>query len=256
MMEFLGAMCMFKGIDLSWIKAEALKLVKKHWDIDFIPNIVFDRKTDEEWDNYFKEDYGTLLGLYYDEDMTIEFNTKRNSNRTLAEIKKTLLHELCHWYLHYNDLPYRDADVRFAHELIRVGLRPNPIPAHYNAYKEARKDTPYHTFELVDNGEEKITTRLYHKRKNQNDFKKDLKNVMERLKAEFLKQQEEYEKGESNYVVEIWVGEVVSALCEWHGYEQMEYPIYSTVIGNEYGRFEDEVDFDSVIDSLTDNKYV
>ncbi|MFS0815374.1 SprT-like domain-containing protein [Lysinibacillus sp. 1P01SD] len=249
---------MYKGTDLSWIEAEALMLVKKHWGIDFIPNIVFDRSTDEEWDNNFgkDDDKCTLLGVYWSKDMTIEFNTKQNSKRTLAEIKKTLLHELCHWYLHYNELPYHDSDVRFGHELIRTGLRPNTTPAHYNAYKEAKKDTRYHTFELVDNGEEKIVTRLCHKRKDQNDFKKDLKDVMKRLKAEFIKQQEEYEKGEYDSVDDIWVGEVVGALCEWHGYEEMEYPIYSIVIGNENGRFEDEDDFNSVIDSLTNIKYV
>lgn len=226
----------FKGTDLEWIKKEAFRLVKKHWGINYIPNIEFDILSQEEWDNWSKNNYNedkTLLGLYHNKTKTIEFNTKINSTRSINDIRKTLLHELCHWYLHHNNLPHRDADKRFGHELIRVGLRPNTTPSHTNAYKEARKNKSWRTFELIDNGEDRISTKLYHPRKNTNDFIKDLKEVLEYLKDGI----EKLENGEIEEFEceQVYAGEVASILESKYGYEIEEYPQHSIIMGDDYG---------------------
>lgn len=238
-----------KRLDLVWIEKEAHKLVEKHWGIDYIPNIVFDRTSKEDWDNYYpKEEKSILLGLYHNKDMTIEFNSEINSRRTINQIRKTLLHELCHWYLHYNKLPHRDFDKRFGHELIRTGLKPNTTPSHHEAYKEARNEKRWRTFEIIDNGEDKISTKLYHNKKNVNDFVRDLKDTMIQLKDDFIK----YEQGLIEEYDGMHVGEVISYMRKHYGYTTEEYPVYSIIMGDDHGNFEDVYDFDSVINSLED----
>ncbi len=240
----------FKGTDIDWIKKEAYKLVKKHWKIDYIPTIEIDITPQDEWDDWFKVNFNndsSLWGLYHSNKKTIEFNTKTNSNLDSSTIRKILLHELCHWYLHHNNLPYRDADKRFGHELIRVGLRPNTVPSHTNAYKEARRDKSWRTFELIDNGEDKISTKLYHPRKNTNDFIRDLKEVMEFLKDEHEKL--ENDEIESSDYEQVYAGEVASILESKYGYEVEEYPKYSIIMGDDHGNI-DLHEMEYLIDQL------
>ncbi|RKJ14829.1 hypothetical protein D7X33_48170, partial [Butyricicoccus sp. 1XD8-22] len=204
--------------DLEWLQEKARYLVKKYWGISEIPNIVLDRTSDEEWENYYpKEENRTLLGLYHNKDFTVEFNSKVNSRRKPIDIQKTLLHELCHWYLHINKLPHRDSDVRFACELIRVGAKPNTNHSHYNAYKEARKVKKNQVFEIIDNGENKVVTRLTHPKKDENDFKRDLKNCLIRIKNDFQDGNiDEYHSDDC-----MWVGDLSELMCKWYGYIEL-----------------------------------
>jgi len=239
-----------KRVDLDWIKKEALRLVKNHWHIDYIPNIEFDILSQEEWDNWMKVNYNedkSLWGLYRNSTKTIEFNTETNTRLDLKTIKDVLLHELCHWYLHHKGLPYRDADVRFGHELIRVGLKPNTTPSHTNAYKQARSDRGYRTFELIDNGEDKVVTRLYHPRKNKVDFARDLIEVCRYLKENI----EKFKNGmvENLEYEMLYSGEIAGILTDKYGYKREEYPSYSIILGDEYGDI-DEDELEWIIDRL------
>ena len=51
----------------------------------------------------------------------IRMSRKTNTTRSWEDVKGTLLHELVHWHLHTSDMPYRDRDIEFARECLRVG---------------------------------------------------------------------------------------------------------------------------------------
>ncbi|WP_242248895.1 protein sprT [Bacillus cereus group sp. BfR-BA-01328] len=87
-------------------------LISKHWGINNRPNIVFDPYEPLET---------TYLGAYHAGTESLIFRSEFLILVEENEFEKILLHELCHWYLHITGEEYRDRDVRFAEELIKVG---------------------------------------------------------------------------------------------------------------------------------------
>jgi len=235
------------SIELEWLEKQAKRLVKKHWGMETIPAIVLDRTPDEEWNNFLVEGKPyTLWGLYHPIDQTVEFNTKVNTYRKPSDVVKTLLHELCHWYLHIHELPYRDTDSRFACELIRVGLKANNIPSHQLAFKEAKRIKRQQVFEVIENSEFHVVTRFTHNRKDENDFKRDLKSTVIRMKSQFD------EDGNS-----IYIGDLLDNVCEWYGYKALPSADYSIILGGEHAELSDEADFEGVLeDIVSDLKWV
>lgn len=66
----------------------------------------------------------------------IEMCKKRNSERTIEEVKGTLLHELVHWRLFSLGIPHRDIDPEFIKEAIRVGAPISKTRKAQRAYKK------------------------------------------------------------------------------------------------------------------------
>lgn len=189
-------------VTLEWFKKQAQIMVKKHWRIDYIPEIVIDSDRERDWSN--------TLAVYWNDTKTIEFKSAINERLPLSRLKKILLHELCHWYLHINDQPFRDGDKRFATELIRVGAGSthNHDEKALTAYTEAKKHKKIETFEIIErNSDQIIVSRLRHHRKNQDDFKKDLAETLIRMESE-------REEDES-----IYPADVADKMVEWHGYK-------------------------------------
>ncbi|MFC8685953.1 SprT-like domain-containing protein [Brevibacillus porteri] len=220
---------------LEWIQEQAKVLVMKHWGLDFIPEIVIDSDREYDW--------STCRGLYWNNTQTIEFNSKVNETRTRREIKKTLLHELCHWYLHYTGQPFRDSDERFARELIRVGIGGyhNRDEKSVKAAKLAKKrkhDERFEIYESIDG--DVITTRLRHSRKNQDDFKRDLGKTLMRM------HNEQFNDGI------IYAGDVADMLCEWYGYKVEPLAVYGIELSNDrsYGGIGDRDDISHILNEL------
>ncbi|MFF2532442.1 SprT-like domain-containing protein [Brevibacillus sp. NPDC058079] len=187
---------------LEWLEQQAFALVKKHWQRDDIPRIVIDSDREHDWTN--------TLAVYWNDTRTIEFKSTVNTRRTLRQIKKTLLHELCHWYLHITDQNFRDYDERFAKELIRVGAGSthNPDVHAVKAFQKAKKRKQSETFEIIErNASEILVSRLRHHRKNQDDFKRDLKDTLIRM-------HNEREDDET-----IYPGDVATQMVNWLGYK-------------------------------------
>ncbi|HFJ9376522.1 MULTISPECIES: protein sprT [Bacillus cereus group] len=87
-------------------------LIPKHWGINNRPNIVFNPD----------EPLGIMyLGAYDTGTQSLIFRSEFLILVEENEFEKILLHELCHWYLHITGEEYRDRDIRFAEELIKVG---------------------------------------------------------------------------------------------------------------------------------------
>lgn len=205
---------------LEWLYKQAKQLVKKHWNIDQLPTIAIDLDRKLDWEK--------AVGYYCSDIKTIVFNSQINKRRTLRAIKRTLLHELCHWYLHITGQKYSDSDERFARELIRVGLgrRHNRDEQSVLAAKIAREKKNREFFELIERNEEEIITiRLRHHRKNQDDFKKDLANTLIRIQN----QREEDEL--------IYPADVAEKMSEWYGYKLEPIAIFGIEIsaGGECG---------------------
>lgn len=166
-------------ISVDWFNEQARRLVIKHWGLERIPRIVIDLDQDLDWEN--------CVAYYCNDIRTIAFNSGINKKKTQQELKKILLHELCHWYLHITEQPHRDSDERFARELIRVG-----IPKFHNfdeksrkAATVARKSKREEAFEIYEeNDGEILTTRLKHSRKNKDDFIVDLRESLIKMHNE------------------------------------------------------------------------
>ncbi|MFB5759011.1 SprT-like domain-containing protein [Paenibacillus medicaginis] len=193
-------------VTLEWLNKQAKQLVKKHWNLNEIPTITIDlERKDLNWT--------TAVGYYCNDIKTIAFNSEVNKRRTEREIKRTLLHELCHWYLHTTGQKFRDSDERFAREMIRVGLgqRYNRDEQAVLAAKEAWKSKNDERFEIIEkNSDETITFRLKHRRKDQDDFEKDLAQVLIRMHNDRVKQNEDYS---------ILPGDVAQMMVKWYGYK-------------------------------------
>lgn len=212
-------------VSASWLEKEAKQLVKKYWGLNEIPNIRLEHRqsllTIEyklDWDNY--------AGYYCSAIKTVVLNNENNARYTLRHIKRILLHELCHWYLHTTGQPWRDSDERFARELIRVGLgrRHNKDEQAVLAAKEAWKKKRNECFELIErSGSEVITIRLRHHRKNQDDFKKDLANTLIRIHN----QREEDEH--------IYPADVADKMSEWYGYKLEPIAVFGIEISADNG---------------------
>jgi len=94
------------------LQFEANRLAKEFWDIDKYPKVALDFS--EAVDGK-----GACFTVAY---QLIEFWSETNRQRSKDQVFDTLLHELCHWYLYTTGQEYNDSDVRFAEELIRVGV--------------------------------------------------------------------------------------------------------------------------------------
>jgi predicted SprT family Zn-dependent metalloprotease len=196
-------------VTVEWLEKQAKQLVKKYWNIKHIPNIVIDSDREADWTN--------VVGYYWSDTQTIEFKNEINKNRTLREIKRTLLHELCHWYLHTTGQRWRDSDERFARELIRVGLgrRHNKDEQAQLAAKQAWERKKKEFFEIYEvNDETILVSRMSHHRKDQNDFKKDLAQTL--IKIHNSREEDDL----------IYPTDVAEKMSEWYGYKIEPLAVY------------------------------
>ncbi|QIC46266.1 protein sprT [Lysinibacillus sphaericus] len=100
-------------IDVEWVENKMEQLIDTHWGLSDKPNVIFDPT------EVLERPYN---GVYDSTINTIIFRSELLSLiKDIKEIEKILLHELCHWYLFTIGENWRDKDVRFAKELIRVG---------------------------------------------------------------------------------------------------------------------------------------
>ncbi|MBD1373764.1 hypothetical protein IC620_15570 [Hazenella sp. IB182357] len=95
---------------LSDLYEKANELCMKHWEVEFKGKIEI---VNRPWRAY--------LGMYIPSKQLIRFSRYRNLERSNEQIINTLLHELVHWRLHQQKLPYRDTDTEFILECQRVG---------------------------------------------------------------------------------------------------------------------------------------
>lgn len=229
------------NVTIDWLNNHAKILVRKHWGLNHIPEIVIDLDRDSlDWDNY--------VGYYCSDIETIVFSSQVNARKTERAIKRTLLHELVHWYLHTTGQKFLDSDARFARELIRVGLgrRHNPDDQSVLAAKEAWKQKKEERFEIIEkNADETIIFRLRHHRKNQDDFKKDLALTLIRMHNNKINDDSEYK---------IMPEDVAEMICEWYGYKLDPVAVYGIVISSNdrwgSGDVGDRDDIISVLDEL------
>lgn len=214
-------------VSMEWLRQQAKQLVKKHWDIKEIPDIMFvcrqddfsmDRKLD--WDKYG--------GYYFSDIQTVVMNNENNANYTLRGIKRILLHELVHWRLHVTGEPWRDSDERFARELIRVGLgrRHNKDEQAQLAAMQARKNKNNEFFEIYEvNGDTILVSRMSHHRKNQDDFKQDLANTLIKM------------HNEREYAYEsILPADVADMMCKLYGYKRAPLAVYGVCLSPNLGQ--------------------
>lgn len=204
-------------VTLEWLKTQAKQLVKKHWDITDIPTIRLATRQDEitierklDWNNY--------SGYYCSDIKTVVMNNENYNKYTLRGVKRILLHELVHWRLHTTGQPWRDSDERFARELIRVGLgrRHNSDEQSQLAAKQARIAKKNEFFEIYERNEDTIlVSRLWHCRKNQDDFKKDLAQTLIKMHND--------REDESD---SIYPADVADMMCKWHGYKHEPLAVY------------------------------
>ncbi|MFE6075644.1 SprT-like domain-containing protein [Paenibacillus sp. NPDC057886] len=190
-------------VSLDWLNKNAAMLVKKHWGLKHIPKIEIDLERDSF-------DWKRNVGYYCNDIETIVFSSQVNKRKSEREIKKILLHELVHWYLHTTGQRFRDSDERFARELIRVGLgkQHNSDEQSVLAAKAAWKRKKDERFEIIEENEEGIiTARLRHHRKNGEDFKRDLANTLIRA------------HNEREEDITIYPGDIADMMCEWYGYK-------------------------------------
>ncbi|MEC4565405.1 hypothetical protein L8C07_05560 [Paenibacillus sp. CMAA1739] len=113
-----------------YLQEEAARLVEKHWGIDEKPIIVMDFSESVELQS------GLMGGACFNtRGKFIEFWSEINRQMEHQEVLDMLLHELCHWYLFITGEEYRDNDVRFVKELIKLGIG----HTHNSSNKEAAK---------------------------------------------------------------------------------------------------------------------
>ncbi|MCA1025734.1 protein sprT [Cytobacillus kochii] len=121
-------------VDLQWMRKKAEEAIKKYWNIDSLPEIIFD--PDEPLEIQFKGAYDSNL-------KAIIFRSEFLILLSIQQIEKVLIHELCHWYLHNTGQDFRDENVRFAKEIIRLGIEDTiniHNPKAKAAYEEAKRE--------------------------------------------------------------------------------------------------------------------
>jgi len=224
-------------VTMEWLEKQAKQLVKKHWNINDIPTIILATRTDAitlerklDWDNY--------SGFYCANIESIVMNNERNKDFTLRTVKRILLHELVHWRLHTTRQPYRDSDVEFAKELIRVGLgrRHNSDEQSQLAAKKAWKEKKEERFEIYEIVEgDVLATRLYHHRKNVEDFQKDLANTL------ILMSNERSLNKEEPYSHSIYPADVADKMKELYGYKSEPLATYGIILSANDGLKYNEV---------------
>ncbi|WCF11556.1 protein sprT (plasmid) [Paenibacillus thiaminolyticus] len=117
----------------TWIQEKIEEWIPLYWDIDERPNIVFD--PDEIMTVVYE-------GAYESSTRTLLFRSELLSVNSVEAVRQIILHELCHWYLHVTGQEWRDKDVRFAEEIIRLGIE-DRVSFHRKeareAYEQAKK---------------------------------------------------------------------------------------------------------------------
>ncbi|MFF2532468.1 M48 family metalloprotease [Brevibacillus sp. NPDC058079] len=106
-----------------WIE----ELIIENWNISKKPILVFD--PEEVMNVAFK-------GAFEPYTNSLIFRSEMISVLSEEEMRKVLLHELCHWYLYETNQAYQDKDVRFAQEIIRLGIE-DTINIHNKEAREA-----------------------------------------------------------------------------------------------------------------------
>ncbi|MGR0121680.1 protein sprT [Bacillus halotolerans] len=99
--------------DENWIKSKIDEIVNDIWGINERPMVIVD--PDEELTKEF-------IGAYDPQLKALIFRSEFLAVNQKEYIEKVITHELCHWYLHTNNLPYRDQDLRFAQEIIKANV--------------------------------------------------------------------------------------------------------------------------------------
>lgn len=116
----------------AWLESVVDDLVEEYWEIQDRPSIMLDP---------IERMPTPFMGAYDAPTHSLVFHSAMLALRDAEEIRSTVIHELCHWYLHVTGQPYRDEDVRFAQEIIRVGVE-ETINFHRedakNAYEKAK----------------------------------------------------------------------------------------------------------------------
>ncbi|WPS85669.1 hypothetical protein SMD22_01030 (plasmid) [Brevibacillus halotolerans] len=64
----------------------------------------------------------TFNGAFEPSTNSLIFRSELISVLNEQKLKKVILHELCHWYLYTTGQDYDDKHVRFAQEIIRLGI--------------------------------------------------------------------------------------------------------------------------------------
>lgn len=226
-------------VTIHWLQKNALKLVRKHWRISEIPEFELDVEDYETWNKSNEElsDSWITYGKYHPQKRTIEFNSIVNENRSLKQIRETLLHELCHWYLHVHNKPHKDSDLTFALELIRVGASPSGTKTAKETYKKAKAYKRKETFEIIERNDEIIVNRLRHPTKSLFDFKHDLSEALI-----IMHNERQLEKGEYG----IFPADIAVKMVELYGYIPMPLSTFSI----EIGKYSGVIDREEVIYTL------
>lgn len=205
-------------INVQWLRSEAYRLVKKHWNLDSIPHIQVDVLNDNEWrekeQKIVKLPATNMLAFYSSKEQLIEFNSTANARQSKSQIRGTLLHELCHWYLHINNRSWKDSDVSFARLLIdvRASNTCNSDEDAKNAMKKAQAYRRNEVFEVRDK-ELDVTIHLKHPSKSDKDFREDLQKSYISFYKEIFKENEE-----ETYNV---IDEIVYYMTHEHGYKDV-----------------------------------
>lgn len=209
-----------EGILQAWAK----EMIKKWWNRDDIPSIII---SDKRWNRRF--------AVYWSGSKTIEFSKGRISQQIeeygVKHFKETLLHELCHWHLHTTGQPYRDSTTRFAKEIIRVGSHPSGTKTAQDTFKQAEKELEDTVFIIKtqngysDNLFDEVAIR--HNRKNKDDFEKDLRNTLIRMKNIQVK---DFRNGAMDYLCEDTVYDVAEMMIRWYGYSHEKRIVASEIV--------------------------
>ena len=94
----------------NYAKSKAIELWNREFDIEIkVTNANWSR-----WLGYYTFNRATNKGY-------IKMSLRVNSRYSKEEVYGTLLHEMVHWHLHTSNKPFRDSDVEFALECLRVG---------------------------------------------------------------------------------------------------------------------------------------
>jgi hypothetical protein len=125
--EEIQEMRSLNPLNYNWIKSKSEAFIQKYWDTNKRPNIILD--PDEEIEKSY-------YGAYEPSTESLIFRSEFLSILEVEQFEKILLHELCHWYLHVSGEEFRDKHVRFAKEIIRLGIE-DTINMHNPEAKEA-----------------------------------------------------------------------------------------------------------------------
>ncbi|MEV2286839.1 hypothetical protein ABND12_20070 [Paenibacillus larvae] len=110
----------------------ANRLCRKHWAIEYTGKIEL---VNRDW----KRRLGYFTA-YNDGTTALRFSRKVNAKMPRSDVLDALLHELVHWYLFTQGLPFGDGDEEFVKEALRVGA---PISGTREAQRAAYQYKKY-----------------------------------------------------------------------------------------------------------------